>query len=230
MSDRKKTYSIWFVAIVALFITCLITSNIIAVKLIEVFGFVVTAAIVIFPISYICGDVLTEVYGYRATKRVIWLGFFCNLLAVAAIAIAQGLPGASFWDGQGAYNRILGYTPRLLLASFLAYLIGEFTNAIVLAKLKVITGGRYLWMRTIGSTLVGQGLDSVVFVTIAFLGTIPFPGMGEAIVVQWLFKSTYEILATPLTYWVVAFLKDRERLDVYDRDLAVNPFKLEEDS
>jgi uncharacterized integral membrane protein (TIGR00697 family) len=151
-------------------------------------------------------------------------------LAVAAIAIAQGLPGASFWDGQEAYNRILGYTPRLLLASFLAYLIGEFTNAIVLAKLKVITGGRYLWMRTIGSTLVGQGLDSVVFVTIAFLGTIPFPGMGEAIVVQWLFKSTYEILATPLTYWVVTFLKDREKLDVYDRDLAVNPFKLEEDS
>jgi uncharacterized integral membrane protein (TIGR00697 family) len=230
MSDRKKTYSIWFIAIVALFITCLITSNIIAVKLIEVFGFVVTAAIVIFPVSYICGDVLTEVYGYRATKRVIWLGFFCNLLAVAAIAIAQGLPGASFWDGQEAYNRILGYTPRLLLASFLAYLIGEFTNAIVLAKLKVITGGRYLWMRTIGSTLVGQGLDSVVFVTIAFLGTIPFPGMGEAIVVQWLFKSTYEILATPLTYWVVTFLKDREKLDVYDRDLAVNPFKLEEDS
>lgn len=230
MSDRKKTYSIWFITIVALFITCLITSNIIAVKLIEVFGFVVTAAIVIFPVSYICGDVLTEVYGYRATKRVIWLGFFCNLLAVAAIAIAQQLPGASFWDGQGAYNRILGYTPRLLLASFLAYLIGEFTNAIVLAKLKVITGGRYLWMRTIGSTLVGQGLDSVIFVTIAFLGTIPFPGMGEAIVVQWLFKSIYEILATPLTYWVVAFLKDREQLDVYDRDLAVNPFKLGEDS
>ncbi|WP_234488497.1 queuosine precursor transporter [Oxynema sp. CENA135] len=230
MSDRKKTYSIWFITIVALFITCLITSNIIAVKLIEVFGFVVTAAIVIFPVSYICGDVLTEVYGYRATKRVIWLGFFCNLLAVAAIAIAQQLPGASFWDGQEAYNRILGYTPRLLLASFLAYLIGEFTNAIVLAKLKVITGGRYLWMRTIGSTLVGQGLDSVVFVTIAFLGTIPFPGMGEAIVVQWLFKSIYEILATPLTYWVVAFLKDREQLDVYDRDLAVNPFKLGEDS
>ena len=216
-------YSHWFVLITAVFITCLITANITAVKLVGAFGLVLPAAIIIFPLSYIFGDVLTEVYGYRQARRVIWLGFLCNLIAVIAIWIGQVLPAASFWDAQAAYERILGYTPRLLVASFLAYLVGEFANSFVLAKMKIATQGRWLWTRTIGSTLVGQGLDSLVFITLAFAGTIPTGGLVSAIVTQWLAKSVYEAAATPLTYGVVNFLKRQEGMDVYDYETRFNP-------
>jgi hypothetical protein len=159
---------------------------------------------------------------------VIWLGFFCNLIAVVAIWLGQILPAASFWDGQAAYERILGYTPRLLGASFLAYLVGEFTNSFVLAKMKIATQGRWLWTRTIGSTLVGQAVDSIVFMTLAFAGTIPLAGLGMAIIVQWLSKSVYEAIATPLTYGAVSFLKKREGLDVFDYDTQFNPLLFSE--
>jgi uncharacterized integral membrane protein (TIGR00697 family) len=219
----QQRYSSWFIITVVIFITCLITANITAVKLVNLFGFVLPAAIVIFPISYIFGDVLTEVYGYRQTRRVIWLGFFCNLIAVVAIWLGQVLPPASFWEGQAAYERILGYTPRLLTASFLAYLAGEFANSFVLAKMKIATKGRWLWTRTIGSTLVGEGLDSLVFMTLAFVGTIPITGLASAVVAQWLAKSVYEAAVTPLTYAAVNFLKRREGIDVYDYDTRFNP-------
>jgi uncharacterized integral membrane protein (TIGR00697 family) len=219
-------YSSWFVIIVALFVTCLITANITAVKLINLFGFILPAAILIFPLSYIIGDVLTEVYGYGQARRVIWLGFFCNFITVLAIWMGQVLPAASFWQGQEAYQRILGYTPRLLFASFLAYLAGEFANSLVLAKMKIATGGRWLWMRTIGSTLVGQGLDSLVFITLAFFGTIPVTALVLTIMTQWLAKSIYEAAVTPLTYVVVKFLKRKEGLDVYDRDTKFSPFSI----
>jgi len=196
-SDEKV--SPWFVIIVAIFITSLITANIIAVKLISLYGFVLPAAILIFP------------------------GFFCNFIAVLAIWIGQILPPASFWDGQGSYERILGYAPRLLLASFLAYLVGEFANAFVLAKMKIATNGRWLWLRTISSTLIGQGLDSSIFMTLAFVGTIPLNALFTAVVAQWLAKSVYEAVVTPLTYVVVAFLKRKEGLDVYDHDTKFNP-------
>jgi len=218
-------YSHWFLLVASIFITCLITSNIIAVKLVNIFGLVLPAAIIIFPISYIFGDVLTEVYGYHQARRVIWLGFFCNLIAVVAIWLGQILPAASFWEGQAAYERILGYTPRLLGASFLAYLVGEFANSFVMAKMKIATNGRWLWTRTIGSTLVGQGLDSLVFMTLAFIGTIPPTVLAGAIVVQWLSKSAYEAIITPLTYVVVNFLKKWEGLDVFDTDTRFNPLR-----
>ena len=216
-------YSSWFVIVVALFITCLITANITAVKLLNLFGFILPAGILVFPLSYIIGDVLTEVYGYRQARRVIWLGFFCNFITVVAIWLGQLLPAASFWDGQEAYERILGYTPRLLFASFLAYLVGEFANSFVLAKMKIATGGRWLWLRTIGSTLVGQGLDSLVFITLAFFGTLPLTALLLAILTQWLAKSIYEAAVTPLTYAVVNLLKRKEGLDVYDHDTKFNP-------
>jgi len=222
VADQQK-YSPWFVISVAIFITCLITANITAVKLVNVWGFVLPAGIIIFPISYIFGDILTEVYGYRQARRVIWLGFLCNLIAVVTIWVGQILPPAFFWSGQAAYERILGYTPRLLLASFLAYLLGEFTNAFVLAKMKIATKGRWLWSRTIGSTLVGEGLDSLVFITIAFIGEIPMPELASAIVTQWLAKSAYEAAVTPLTYVAVNFLKRSEGSDVYDDDTQFNP-------
>lgn len=219
----KPGYSPWLVLIVAIFVTCLITANITAVKLVSVLGFVLPAAIVIFPVSYIFGDILTEVYGYRQARRVIWLGFLCNLVAVVAIWIGQILPSVSFWDGQAAYERILGYTPRLLIASFLAYLVGEFANSFVLAKMKIATGGRWLWTRTIGSTLVGEGFDSLVFMTLAFAGTIPAGALGVAILTQWLAKSAYEAAVTPVTYVVVKFLKQKEGMNTYDYDTRFNP-------
>ena len=227
-SPVHDRYSQWFLLVASIFITCLITSNIIAVKLVSIFGLLLPAAILVFPISYIFGDVLTEVYGYRQARRVIWLGFFCNLITVVAIWLGQILPAASFWDGQAAYERILGYTPRLLGASFLAYLVGEFAHSYVLARMKIATKGRWLWTRTIGSTLVGQGLDSIAFMTLAFAGTIPLSGLGVAIVVQWLSKSIYEAIATPLTYGVVTFLKKREGLDVFDYGTRFNPLLIRE--
>lgn len=221
---QDRGYSFFFMLISAIFITCLITANIIAVKLVDIFGLVIPAGVVVFPISYIVGDVLTEVYGYRRARQVIWLGFFCNLIAVMAILVGGILPPAHFWDGEEAYRRILFYSPRLLLASFLAYLVGEFSNSFVLAKMKILTKGKWLFSRTIGSTLVGEGLDSLVFVTLAFWGTIPIGSLFLAIITQWLVKSAYEALATPLTYVIVNFLKSKERLDVYDYETKFNPF------
>ena len=217
----------WFVVVTALFITALLTANVIAAKLVEVAGFVVPAGIVVFPLSYICGDVLTEVYGYRLARRVIWLGFLCNVLMVSAIWVGGLLPPATFWDGQAAYERLLGFTPRLLVASLAAYLVGEFANSYVHARLKVVTGGRWLRTRTIGSTLVGQGLDSLVFIVVAFLGVMPSAEvLLGAILTQWLLKSAYEALATPLTYAAVTHLKRVEDLDTYDRDVRFNPLLL----
>lgn len=221
--ENTRGYSGFFVIIVAVFITCLITANVIAVKLIEVFGLVMPAAVLIFPVSYIAGDVLTEVYGFRQARRVIWLGFICNAVVVCAVLLGQAVPPASYWDGQAAYERILGHTPRILLASFLAYLLGEFANSIVLAKMKIATGGRWLWTRTIGSTLIGEGLDSLVFILIAFSGTIPGNALAGAVLTQWLAKTCYEVIATPFTYGVVGFLKRKEQVDVFDHNTRFNP-------
>ena len=216
-------YSHRFVVVVGLFVACLIAANVMAVKLISLGGLVLPAAIVIFPVSYILADVLTEVWGYRAMRRVIWLGFACNALVVAAFSIGAALPSASFWQDQVAYERILGQTPRILAASLAAYLVGEFANAWVLARLKLATAGRHLWLRTIGSTLVGQGLDSAVFIIVAFAGVIPPDALAAAVVTQWLAKSAYEAFATPATYAAVGYLKRREGVDVFDRDLAPWP-------
>ncbi len=226
MVQHESRFSSFFVAVVALFVTCLIISNVIAVKLAMVQGLVLPAGIIVFPVSYLLADVLTEVYGYRAARRVLWLGFFCNLLAVAAIWIGGLLPAAPFWGGQAAYDQILGATPRILLASFAAYLVGEFANTMIMSKLKVAMAGRHLWARAIASTLVGQGLDSIVFIAIAFSGMMPLPILLGAIVTQWLIKSAYEALATPLTYAMVGFLKRREGIDTYDRGISFNPFAL----
>jgi len=212
--------------VTALFVTCLITSNIIAVKIIDVLGVVVPAAVVIFPLSYLFGDILTEVYGYARSRQVIWIGFGCNALAALAIWIGGRLPSALFWDGQSAYVRILGSTPRILAASFSAYLVGEFLNSLVLARMKIATRGRWLWTRTIGSTLIGQGADSLIFITIAFAGSISVGDLAKVVVAQWLVKSAYETVATPLTYAIVGFLKKAEHEDYYDYTTDFNPFNV----
>ena len=215
-----------FIACTALFVTCLLTANVTAAKLIVVGGLTLTAGIVIFPLSYIVGDVLTEVWGYGPTRRVIWLGFACNVVLVVAVALAGALPAAPFWKGQAAWDEILGQAPRILVASFVAYLVGEFANAYVLARLKVATAGRWLWLRTIGSTVVGQGLDSLVFVGLAFAGAVPGGALLAIVGSQWLVKVVYEAAATPLTYAAVAWLKSRERLDTFDVQTDFNPLRL----
>ena len=223
--DAHALYSPLFVVVAGLFIACLIAANVISVKIIAIGDWYVPAGVIIFPLSYIFGDILTEVYGYRSARRVIWLGFLCNLLVVGAIWLAGLWPAAPFWEGQQAWDTILGSTPRLLAASFVAYLVGEFANSFVLARMKVATNGRWLWSRTIGSTIIGEGLDSLVFITLALAG-IPGIDLGTAILTQWLIKVAYEIIATPLTYLIVTYLKRTEGIDVYDRDTRFNPFAL----
>ena len=202
-----------FVVVAAFFVTALVISNVIAVKLVEMSGRVFPAGLVIFPLSYLLGDVLTEVYGLRAARAVIWLGFACNLLAVGAIQAAIHLPGLDE-DFSRAYERVLGTTWRLFLASLAAYVVGELANAYVLAYLKGATGGRFLWTRTIGSTIVGEGLDSLIFVVAAFAGT--GAALGNPIVTTWAIKVGWETAATPLTYAIVGYLKRAEDVDVYD--------------
>lgn len=232
--DSRPGYR-WFHFVTAIFVTTLIISNIIAVKIVHIAGLFLPAAVILFPVAYIFGDVLTEVYGYARARQVIWTGFICNLLAVIAIWLGGWLPAAPFWAAgvfetpeaaQQAYQAILGFTPRLLAASFIAYLIGEFLNSFVLARLKVRTEGRLLWLRTITSTILGQGADSAIFITIAFAGIFPVGDLGQAILSQWLFKVLYEALATPLTYLVVNALKRAEKVDFYDRDTNFNPISL----
>jgi hypothetical protein len=215
-----------FVTIAALFVTCLLISNTIAAKLVMVFGVVVPVAVIVFPLSYIVGDVLTEVWGYAAARRVIWLGFACNALTVLALVIAGVIPPAPFWDGQGAWDRIFAPAPRILAASFVAYLAGEFANAFVLAKLKLATRGRWLWLRTIGSTVVGQALDTGVFIAAAFAGVVPAGVLVAMMAGQWLVKVAYEALATPLTYAIVGWLKSREQVDTFDYRTDFNPMRL----
>ncbi len=234
-----------FVIVTILFVTVLITSNIIAVKPIQLltlpFQFlgsaavILPASIIIFPISYIVGDVLTEVYGFRVARGVIWLGFAANLLVIIGLWLTGIIPGAPFWspEDQGAYGRILGQLPWILVASFVAYLIGELSNSTVLSLLKYKTQGRYLWVRTIGSTIVGQGLDSFIFIFIAFgigprLDAIPdnewtVAALFGTALAQWIVKILYETAATPLTYLVVGFMKRNEQMDVTDAPSSLNP-------
>ena len=231
ISSNNVAGSRWFLLVATVFIAALLTANIIAVKLVS-FGdyplvgeLILPAAIIVFPISYIIGDILTEVYGFAAARRVIWLGFVANLILVGFIYLGQLLPAAGFWGGQEAYESILGFTGRLLVASFAAYLVGEFINSLVLAKLKVRMEGRLLFVRTIGSTIVGQGVDSAIFITIAFGGN-EGPGIWFFVWRQWLFKSLFEIVLTPVTYAAVTTLKRLEGLDVYDEVSDLNPIAI----
>ena len=228
------------VVIVALSVTVLLASNIIAIKPVALFSlpfsligsdlFVVSAAIVCFPVGYIISDILTEVYGFRTARGVIWLGFGCNLLMVFLFWLGNIIPGAGFWEDEASYESILGATGWILTGSFAAYVVGEFANASIMSVLKTRTRGRMLWLRTISSTIIGQGIDSVIFFAIAFgLSGLWIGDDGSwqpvfsATVSAWIAKSIYEIAATPLTYLVVNWLKRTERMDAYDAAESLNP-------
>ena len=232
---KKAEHSTLYVVVVAFFVTDLLVSNVIAVKTISPFtlfghAVVLQAADLIFPVTYIIGDILTEVYGFKRARKAIWIGFACNLFAAAAIYLGQVLPPNGDWHDQEAYEAILGTQFRILAASFTAYLFGEFANSTVLAKMKIWTEGKWLWTRTIGSTVVGQALDSTIFCTLAFYGEpwMPNDALLALILSQWLFKVCYETAATPLTYLVVNYLKRHEGVDYYDRDTVFTPFALTE--
>lgn len=216
-----------FVVLGCFFVTCLLMSNIIAGKLITVRGLVLPAAVVLFPVTYIFGDLLTEVYGFKKSRLIIWTGFACNLFMALLFLLVVALPHPAFWKLQGAYAAVLGMTPRVVGASLAAYFLGEFSNSVVLSRMKLLTRGRWLFTRTIGSTIVGEGIDTVVFITIAFIGQIPFPVLLQMMVAQYLWKVFYEALATPLTYLVVDWLKRVEGVDTYDWGVSYNPFSLE---
>ncbi len=237
-----RTYR-YYDLVTALFVTVLLVSNIASSAKIVDWG--VTLPVInlplafdggtlLFPISYIFGDVLTEVYGYARSRRVIWTGFAMSALMVATLWLVGRLPGEANWEalaGQSAYDAILGGVTSggIIAASMIAYFAGEFSNSYVLARMKVLTRGRYLWMRTIGSTLVGEGVDSVLFVLIASaLGVFPWAAVTSIIVANYIFKVGVEIICTPITYRVVAALKRAEHEDYYDVDTDFNPFRLAE--
>jgi len=226
MNKDKASYSFVFLVLFSIFLACLLISNIIAGKLILVFGMVLPSAVILFPITYILGDVFTEVYGYEKTRSIIWIGFAANMLMSMIFMIAVALPYPGFFKDQSAYATVLGLTPRIVLASLIAYWAGEFANSISLSILKKLTKGKFLWVRTIGSTVVGQSLDTVLFISISFAGNVPLSVLLQMMAAQYLFKVAYEAVLTPFTYKVVGYIKRIEGIDTFDHGVEYNPFKL----
>lgn len=206
------------------FVVCLLLSNLIAGKLILVFGMTLPAAVILFPITYILGDIFTEVYGFKASRKVIWSGFACNVFAVLIYFAAIALPYPGYWDGQDAYAAVLGTTLRILAASLAGYLFGEFLNSIVLSKMKVMTGGKRLWTRTIMSSVVGVAFDTFIFILIAFWGAYEASVIWKMMLFQYIWKLCYEAILTPLTVVIIKRVKKYEGVDVYDTGEKYNPF------
>lgn len=209
-------------AFIAVYLTSMVSTS----KLFAIGPFQFPGAIVVFPLSYLFGDILTEVYGYARTRKVIWAGFFAAILLSAVLWLVQQLPPAPGWSNQAAYDLILGVIPRVVVGSILAYWCGEFVNSYVMAKMKILTNGRFLWTRTIGSTVIGQAVDSLIFIVVAFWGTVPLLVIAKIIGSVYLFKVLYEVAATPFTYLIVNSLKRAEKVDVYDTHTNFSPFKL----
>lgn len=227
--------------ITAAFVAVLLISNIASTKIL-IIGLPLIGQLtfdggtILFPLAYIFGDVLTEVYGYKRARRVIWIGFGCIAIAALTLAIVNALPadptwnllpeGVTNWTRQDSFNAILGQTPRIVLGSLIAYFAGEFTNSFILAKLKIATQGRQLWARTIGSTLIGQLVDTAVFLIVAFAFELPGDLLWAIFISNYIFKVAVEILFTPITYRIVNWLKRAEGEDYFDRDTNFNPFAL----
>jgi len=210
--------------ITAVFVAVLLISNVASTKIVTLWWFTFDGGTLLFPVSYIFGDILTEVYGFRRARKVIWLGFACETLMAVTFMIVGILPAAPGWEHQQAYDVILGLTPRIVAASLLAYWAGEFSNSVILAKMKVMTRGRWLWTRTIGSTLVGEGVDTVLFLLIAFGGILDTELLVSVAVSNYVFKCGIEALFTPVTYAVTSFLKKAEQEDYYDTHTRFTPF------
>lgn len=221
----------YFDLLLAIFIVCLLISNLVAQKVCRIGPFNVGGGNLLFPITYVFGDVFTEVYGYAASRKAIWIGFFANGLMALMCAIIIWLPPSPDWlldhaKVQEAFSTVFGQIPRFVAASLIAYWCGEFANSYAMAKMKVWSKGRQLWMRTIGSTVVGQFVDTLVFDVVAFAGSLPWSGIANLFGFSYSFKVMWEVLATPFTYAVVNFLKRAEGIDTYDYKTNFNPFRV----
>lgn len=222
----RKNYRYYDLIMVA-FVTVLLCSNLIGTaKVCNFFGFNFTAGIIFFPLSYLFGDILTEVYGYAQSRKVVWAGFGAMIFASLVSFLVIKLPAADFWKNQEALETIMGFTWRITAASLTAYFFGEFANSYVLAKIKVLMQGRALWIRTISSTIVGEAVDSLIFYPAAFLGTWPTDMVIQVMIGNYLVKVLVEVVFTPVTYKIVSFLKRAENEDYYDRNTDFSPFIL----
>jgi len=217
-------------ALTTAFVVILLVSNLVAQKVCQIGPFAVSGAILLFPITYIFGDVFTEVYGFAASRRAIWLGFFGTALLYLMGTITIALPPAPGWHNQHAFATVFGFIPRILAASLAAFWAGEFANSYTMARLKLLTDGHMLWTRTIGSTVVGQAVDTTLVVLLTFGGTVPLSVLGNMILTGYLLKVGYEVLATPLTYLVIHWLKRAEGSDAFDRHENFNPFSFSQNS
>ena len=223
MNQSEKNYK-YLGTLSVFFVSILLISNVASTKIVDFGLFTFDGGTLLFPLSYIFGDILTEVYGYKKTREVIWIGFFSALMMSIIFIIVGKLPAAPGWDNQNAYDAILGLTPRIVIASLFAYICGSFSNSFILAKMKLWTSGKYLWTRTIGSTIVGEFIDSTLFILIAFLGILPTSLLFTLIVSNYIFKTLVEVIFTPITYKTINFLKINENEDFYDKDTNFNPF------
>ncbi|HHZ19757.1 MAG TPA: queuosine precursor transporter [Firmicutes bacterium] len=229
MVRKKEVHALrpkYLDVIAGMFVAVLLISNVASTKIVALGPFVFDGGTLLFPLSYIFGDVLTEVYGYRNSRRVIWTGLAANLLMVFVFWVIAKMPAAPDWHLQQAFASILLATPRIVGASVIAYFAGEFANSYLLSRMKIASQGRQLWKRTIGSTLVGQLVDTLLFAVIAFAGTMPGGVLLALIISNYLMKVGIEVLNTPLTYQVVNFLKRQEGIDVFDHGVNYNPFLL----
>jgi uncharacterized integral membrane protein (TIGR00697 family) len=217
-------------ALTTAFVVILLVSNLVAQKICLIGPFAVSAAILLFPITYIFGDIFTEVYGFAASRRAIWLGFFGTALLYLIGTIAIALPAAPSWHNQQAFTVVFGFIPRILAASLISFWAGEFANSYTMARLKLLTNGRKLWTRTIGSTIVGQAVDTVLVITLTFAGIHPVRTLVNMIATGYALKVGYEVIATPLTYLVINWLKSAEHADAFDRHESFNPFSFAEKS
>ncbi len=224
-SGRRTALTPTFVSLAVLFCTCLIVSNLIASKVFVVLGITLPAAVIVFPVSYIINDCLSEVYGYSRARLVIWLGFFMNFFVVLVTQLAVLLPGAPFWPDDGAFRTIFNAAPRATVASMMAFWVGSTLNAVVLSRMKVLQKGRNFWLRAIVSSIVGELADSLIFIPIMFWA-MGAESVLTMIVCQVAAKVLYEIVILPVTKRVVACLKHREGLDTYDTNISYNPFKI----
>lgn len=221
---KEEKYSKIFIILGSLNITCLLISNIITIKTINIFELIFTAGDILFPITYILNDVFTEVYGFKKARFIIWISFFCNLLMVIIFSITIALPVDETFEMQNALVNILGSTPQILFASFISFLIGNFANSIVLSKMKVKTKGKYLALRTITSTLIGEGLDTLLFIPIVFIGTLDLKSILFLIIDTYILKVLLEVVLTPITYKVVKFIKRKENEDTFDNKVEYKIF------
>ncbi|HEU24727.1 MAG: transporter [Mesoaciditoga sp.] len=228
MEERKITPLYVFLAVV--FVTCLIIANVTAGRLVNFWGIVLPGAVLIFPISYIFGDILTEVYGFRRSRLVIWLGLGANLFMAFFFLLINALPAPAWWQTEAnSYSIVLGLAPRAVISSVVAYFVGEYLNSVVMSKMKILTKGKFLWTRTIGSTVVGEGADTLIFIIGTFAGLMNLKELFFLILAQYIFKVAYETIATPLTYLIVFKIKKIEKMDTYDYGERYNPVISKED-